>query len=130
MKNAFRILSCLLAVVFSHAALAQTRITLSQALDYWISNCEKEVVPAAEAMPEAKYSFAPTAGEFIGVRTFAEQVKHLAANNYRMAARIQGQTPTPDQEAESGPAAVRSKAEILDYLRGSFAALHRDPRRP
>jgi len=52
-------------------------------------------------------------------------VKHLAANNYRMAARMLGQTPTPDQEAETGPDAVRSKAEIIDYLKGSFVSLHR-----
>ena len=95
-----------------------------QALDFWISNTEKEVVSLAEAMPEQKYSFAPTAGEFTGVRTFAEQIKHLAANNYRMAARMLGQASTPDQETETGPDAVRSKAEILDYLKGSFAALH------
>ena len=124
MKNAFRILFCLLATT-NQIALAQTRITLSQALDYWISNCEKEVVSAADAMPEPKYSFAPTTGEFTGVRTFAEQIKHLAANNYSMASRMLGQKATPDQEAETGPDAVRSKAEILDYLKGSFAALHR-----
>ena len=68
---------------------------------------------------------APTAGEFTGARTFAEQIKHLAANNYRMAARMFGQKPTPDQEAETGPDAARSKAEILDYRKGSFGALHR-----
>ena len=59
-------------------ALSLSGITISQALDYWISNTEKEIVSAADAMPEGKYSFAPTAGEFIGVRTFAQQVKHLA----------------------------------------------------
>ena len=127
MKIAFSILSCLLISVTSNLALAQaqTRLTVSQALDFWISNCEKEVVSAADAMPEAKYFFAPTAGEFTGARTFAEQIKHLAANNYRMAARMLGQKATPDQEAETGPDAVRSRAEILDYLRGSFGALHR-----
>src|SRR5207302_208464 len=125
MKNVFRILSCLLIAATTCIALAQTKFTISQALDYWISNCEKDVVSAADAMPEAKYSFTPTAGEFAGARTFAEQIKHLAANNYRMAARMLGQKPTPDQEAETGPDAVRSKAEILDYLKGSFAALHR-----
>jgi len=125
MKNAFRILSCLLITIISYTALAQAQITISQALDYWISNCEKDVVSAADAMPEAKYSFAPTAGEFTGARTFAEQIKHLAANNYRMAERILGQKATADQEAETGPDTVRSKAEILDYLKGSFEALHR-----
>jgi len=38
------------------------------------------VVSAADAMPAEKYSYAPTAGEFTGVRTFAQQIKHLAAN--------------------------------------------------
>jgi uncharacterized damage-inducible protein DinB len=106
------------------SAPAQTTTTMSNALDFWISNTEKEVVSAADAMPEDKYSFAPTGGEFTGVRTFAEQVKHLAANNYRMAARILGQTATPDQETETGPDNVRSKAQIMGYVRGSFVALH------
>jgi hypothetical protein len=76
-------------------------------------------------MPEDKYSFAPTNGEFKGVRTFAEQVKHLAANNYRMAAKILGEKPTADQESEAGPDSVRTKGEIVAYLKGSFAALHK-----
>ena len=105
-------------------AITEGNSSLSQALDFWISNTEKEVVSAADAMPEEKYSFAPRAGEFAGARTFAQQVKHLAANNYRMAARLLGQNATPDQEAETGPVSVRSKQQILDYLKGSFSALH------
>jgi uncharacterized damage-inducible protein DinB len=99
--------------------------TVSQALDFWITNTENRVVSAAGAMPEEKYTYAPTAGEFAGVRTFAQQIKHLAANNYRMAAYILNQTPTPEQETETGPDTVQSKAQIMDYLKGSFAALHR-----
>ena len=125
MKIVSRILLCLFFSVASHLALAQTKLTVSKALDFWITNAEKEVVSAADAMPEEKYSFAPTAGEFTGARTFAQQVRHLAANNYRMAAYILTQTPTPDQESETGPDAVRSKAQIMAYLKGSFAALHR-----
>lgn len=125
MKVFCSILFGLLLVLIPQVAPAQTRPSASQALDFWISNCEKEVLSVGDAMPEAKYSFAPVAGEFSRVRTFAEQIKHLAANNYRMAARMLGQTPTPDQEAETGPDAIRSKAEIMDYLKGSFAALHR-----
>ncbi|HKV80630.1 MAG TPA: DinB family protein [Candidatus Sulfotelmatobacter sp.] len=102
----------------------QTAPTISQAIDFWITNTENEVVSAAAAMPEEKYSFAPTAGAFAGVRTFGEQVKHLAANNYRMAAHVLGQDARPDQEAETGPEDVRSKAQIMDYVRGSFLALH------
>jgi hypothetical protein len=103
---------------------ASTGITIGQALDFWISNTEKDVVSAADAMPEEKYPIRPTEGEFVGVRTFAQQVKHLAANNYRMAARVLGQPATADQEAETGPDNVQSKVQIMDYLRGSFSALH------
>jgi hypothetical protein len=92
---------------------------------FWVTNTEKEVVSAADAMPGDKYSFAPTAGEFAGARTFAQQIKHLAANNYRMAAWMLHQDATPDQEAETGPDAVRSKVQIMEYLEGSFAALHK-----
>jgi uncharacterized damage-inducible protein DinB len=126
MKIFCRILLCLFFPVMSHVAVSQTtRFTVSQSLDFWITNAEKEIVGAADAMPEEKYSFTPTAGEFTGVRTFAQQLKHLAANNYRMAANILAQTPTADQESETGPDDVRSKAQIMDYLKGSFAALHR-----
>jgi uncharacterized damage-inducible protein DinB len=105
-------------------ALAQQQ-PARQALDEWISTAEKQVVDAAEAMPAEKYSFAPTNGEFAGVRTFAEQVKHLAANNYAISARIGGRKPSADQLDESGPESVKTKPEVMEYLRGSFAALHK-----
>ena len=101
--------------------------SISQALDSWITNTERNVVPAADAMPDDRYSFAPApaSGEFTGVRTFAQQLKHLAADNYWMATLILGDTATPDMYNETGPDSVKTKAEILEYLRGSFAALHR-----
>ena len=120
-----RILLCLLFAFAGQPAQAQTKLTVSQALDFWITVTESEVVPAADAMPEEKYSFAPSGNGFTGVRTFAQQVKHLAANNYRMAAYIVGNTPTPEEESETGPDSVRSKAQIMDYLQGSFTTLHR-----
>lgn len=78
-------------------------------------------------MPADKYSFAPptTYGDFAGVRTFAQQVKHLSANNYRMAALILLQKPTTEMENETGPESVKTRAEIIEYLKGSFAALHK-----
>jgi len=107
-----------------HSEAAPIR-TVSQALDFWITNTENLVVPAADAMPAEKYSFAPTAGQFTGVRTFAQQIKHLAANNYRMAAYILNETPTPDQMSETGPDTVQSKPQIMEYVKGSFAVLRR-----
>jgi hypothetical protein len=47
--------------------------TVASVLDEQLSAVEKMVVSAAEAMPEDKYSFAPTGGEFKGVRTFGEE---------------------------------------------------------
>lgn len=120
-----RILFCLFLAAGSQVALAQSKLTVSQALDFWITHTEKLVIEAADAMPEEKYSFAPTGGEFAGVRTFGQQVKHLAANNYRMARYIVGRTPTREQESETGPDTVQSKAQIVDYAKGSFVALHR-----
>jgi uncharacterized damage-inducible protein DinB len=81
------------------------------------------IVSAADAMPADKYGFAPSDGEFKGVRTFGQQVKHLAATNHILAAAALGEPPPADAGDEVGPETVRTKAEILDYLNGSFAHL-------
>jgi uncharacterized damage-inducible protein DinB len=86
---------------------------------------EKAIVSAAEAMPADKYGFAPADGEFKGVRTFGQMVKHLSATNYILAAAALGEEPPADAGDELGPEAVRSKDEILRYLKGSFANLDR-----
>jgi hypothetical protein len=117
-------------LLLSHPAPAQMNqpagpLSVRQVIDAWVTNTENHVVPVANAMPEDKYSFAPTSGEFRNVRTFAEQLKHLAANNYRQAAVILGEKPTSDQINEHGPDSVNTKAEIVDYLKGSFASLHK-----
>ena len=84
---------------------------------------EKVIVSAADGMPADKYGFAPTDGEFKGVRTFGQMVKHLSATNYILAAAASGEKPPADAGDELGPEAVRTKAEILNYLKGSFAYL-------
>jgi uncharacterized damage-inducible protein DinB len=84
---------------------------------------EKLIVSAADAMPADKYGFAPTDGEFKGVRTFGQMVKHLSATNYILAAAALGEEPPADAGDEVGPESVRTKAEILNYLEGSFAYL-------
>ena len=83
------------------------------------------IVSAADAMPADKYAFVPTDGEFKGVRTFAQQVKHLAAANHILAAAALGEEPPAGAGDELGPENVRTKAEILDYLNGSFEHLAR-----
>lgn len=77
-------------------------------------------------MPADKYSFVPTNGEFKGVRTFAEMVKHVAANNYVDAAALLRERPPIDVgERDNGPDSVRSKAEILRFVRDSFEYLQK-----
>jgi uncharacterized damage-inducible protein DinB len=84
---------------------------------------EKLIVSAADAMPADKYGFAPTDGEFKGVRTFGQTLKHLSATNYILAAAALGEEPPADAGDELGPEAVRTKDEIVRYLKGSFVHL-------
>src|SRR6266436_7817640 len=120
---------CVLALAASTAAQnpkpAEEHRTVTMVLDRLTSNIEHEFVAAADAMPEDKYSFAPTAGEFKGVRTFAQQVKHVAAVNYIFGATILNDKPPGDLGGESRPDSVKSKAEIMQFLKDSFAYLHK-----
>ena len=99
--------------------------TVTQVLDRSVTNTEHEFTSAAEAMPEDKFEFAPTNGEFKGVRTFGEQIKHVAAVNYIFGAAILSEKVPVDVGDESGPASVKTKAEILIYLKDSFAYVHK-----
>jgi uncharacterized damage-inducible protein DinB len=94
-----------------------------RALQVFLKSVRTPIVSAADAMPAVKYGFAPTDGEFKGVRTFGQQVKHLAATNYILAAAALGEEPPAGAGDEMGPETVRTKAEILDYLNGSFEYL-------
>ena len=96
-----------------------------RALKIFAKLIEKEIVSAAEAMPADKYGFIPTDGEFKGVRTFAQQVKHLAATNHILAAAALGEEAPAGAGDEAGPVTVRTKAEILEYLKDSFAHMGR-----
>jgi hypothetical protein len=99
--------------------------TPGDAINAVLSIAEGEFVGAADAMPEDNYSFAPTKGEFKGVRTFAEEVKHVAAVNYVFGAAILSEKPPVDTGGENGPDSVKSKADIMKFLKDSFAYLHK-----
>lgn len=131
MRNNYSFLVfCLMALVAvtgaqETKAKKDERRTVTQVLDRTVANMEGEFVPAAEAMPEDKFSFAPTNGEFKGVRNFGEQVKHVAAVNYELGAAILEEKPPVDIGDESGPASMKTKSEILKYLKESFAYVHK-----
>lgn len=99
--------------------------TVTQVLDRTVSKMEHEFIPAAEAMPEDKFDFAPTDGAFKGVRNFGQQIKHVAAVNYELGAAILEQKPPMDIGDEAGPASITTKADILKYLKDSFAYVHK-----
>jgi hypothetical protein len=99
--------------------------TLTQIDDNSVSILERAVVGAADAMPESKYSFVPTNGEFKGVRTFASSVKHVAVTNYFMAAAILRENPPVDLSSANPVNSITSKADIVKYLQGSFSYLHK-----
>ena len=106
-------------------AVALQTLSIGQVMDRSLTNLEQELVPAAEALAEAKFGFAPTGGEFKGVKTFAEQVRHIASANYLFAAGIAGEKAPADLGGENGPEALKTKAEIITYLKGSFTYAHK-----
>jgi len=118
-------------ILFAVVANAQAnkpkeeRRSVTDLLNRNVSNFEHEFVPAVEAMPEDKFNFAPTNGEFKNVRTFAQQVKHVAAVNYELGGAILEQKPPVDIGDESGPASITSKDDIIKYLKDSFEYVHK-----
>jgi uncharacterized damage-inducible protein DinB len=116
---------CTVSLTQAQTPAKDEKKTISQVVDSATKRVERDFVPAAEAMPEDKYSFAPTNGEFKGVRTFAEQIKHVAATNYLVASLILGEKPPVEVNDEKGPDSVKTKAEILKYLKDSYAYAHK-----
>jgi uncharacterized damage-inducible protein DinB len=109
---------------------SQTAATIASAIDREITIAEKEVVGAAESMPEEKYNFSPeslhiSGSDYKGVRTFAEQVKHVAASNYLIWSPITGDKAPDTANDGKGPEAMKAKAEIVSFLKESFAFGHK-----
>ena len=93
--------------------------TIAESIGNSLQYAQGEFMAAAEAMPESKYSYIPTAGDFKGARSFAEQIKHVACANLGFFNEIEGKTP-PEHCEKGGPSKAASKAELLQYLRESF----------
>lgn len=114
------------AIAVNPQAKTDEKPTFAAVLDHQFSNTEKTVVPAAEAMPEDKYGFTPTQGDFKGVRDFGAEAKHMAVANFALGAAILGEKPPVDLGGgPNGPANLKSKAEIMKFLDDSFAYAHK-----
>ncbi len=81
---------------------------------------EQSFIALADAMPAASYGFKPTDGAFKDVRTFGEQVKHVACSNFAFFNEIEKKEP-PAACGTGGPHAATTKTELMAYLRESFA---------
>ena len=128
----------LAAFLGATAALGQTPAaatptpptTVAAAVDAQISRIEKLVTEAAEAMPEEKYSFSPESlkipgSEYDGVRSFGLQVRHIAASNYAYWAPLTSEAVPDNFKGGVGPDTLRTKAEILRFLKDSYALGHK-----
>jgi uncharacterized damage-inducible protein DinB len=96
--------------------------TIPDSINLIWSNLEHDFTALADAMPEDKWSFKPAQGAFKDVRTFAEQVKHVACANEAWAKQISGEQP-PARCDLGGPNPAKTKSEIMAYLRSSFAMM-------
>lgn len=100
-----------------------TALAPSQVYGKLLANMEKEFVDAAEAMPEDKYEYVPTTGEFKGVRSFGSQVKHVAESNYYFFWG-DAYTEAGDKAKSDAIEKLTSKAEIVQALKDSFKLAH------
>jgi hypothetical protein len=130
-------------LIFAAAALGQStknavaasapqtqELTIAAIVDREISNVEKQVVDVAEAMPEEKFNFTPESmnipgDDYKGVRTFAVQVKHVAASNYFIWSPLTGDSLPEGLKDGNGPQNLKTKAEIISFLKDSFALGHK-----
>jgi uncharacterized damage-inducible protein DinB len=104
--------------------------TVASVVDRQVTNVEKLILDVADAMPEEKYGFSPEAlklpgAEYKGVRSFGVQLRHIAASNNILWAQLTGEKLPDDYKGGNGPEALRSKAEILKFLKDSYALGHR-----
>ena len=84
-------------------------------LHQW-SEIGEKVVQLAEQFPEEKYDFRPVAG----VRTFADQLRHVAFWNTYVAKTVRGEKVDPKVN-ELPKADYPSKAAIVKALKSSLA---------
>ena len=93
--------------------------TIADSVGRSLAYTERSFLEVAEAMPENKYSFVPSGGNFEGARSFAEQVKHVACAQFAFFNEFEGKKP-PDDCEKGGHDPAKTKAELIKYLKDSF----------
>ena len=121
---------CLRTASAAQAQPSQSPPTIASMVDRQISSVEKQITEAAEAMPEDKFNFSPESlnipgADYKGVRTFALQVRHIAASNYALWSPLTGERFPKDFLGGNGPENLKTKGDIMKFLKDSFALGHK-----
>jgi len=100
------------------------------AIDRQFNKIERDILSSAEAMPEDKFNFTPESlnipnSDFKGVRTFAGQIMHLATDNILIWSAITNAPVRTDIEDVNGPKNIKTKKEVIEYLKSSFDIGHK-----
>jgi len=108
---------------------AGTQMSPVQAQDELLNLFEHEFMGVAQAMPQEKYGFAPASTSFTtqgvnfdGVRTFAQEISHVAQTNYYFASKILGEKAPVDTESIQS---LTTKEDLLKAAADSFAYAHK-----
>jgi len=132
MRLQFAMACCLLGVSSMAAQISSTgkTVTPAEAINSQLQLVESEMMGAVKAMPADKYGFAPSQAifapgqktEFATVRTFVQQVTHVAEANYFFFNGVSGLKPDTDMQ---GLLKITTKDEAVAALAGSFAFGHK-----
>jgi uncharacterized damage-inducible protein DinB len=112
--------------IFINICFGQQPPAFSSAVERQFKKIEADIVTTAEAMPERRFYFTPENlhiknSDFKGVRTFAGQIMHLATDNILIWSAMTGDSVRADITDVNGPKSIKTKADILKYLKSSFA---------
>ena len=103
--------------------------TIAGVVDRQVTQLEKQTLDLVEAMPEDKFDFTPTnlntKDSRDPVRSFALEVKHMATGNFAFWTPLTGDAMPAGIKGPNGPDELKTKAEIIKYLKDSFALGHK-----
>lgn len=118
------------AQMSSGSAGATVMVSPAKTFEGSLSMFEGRVMGVVNAMPADKYNFAPSQAifkaeqttKFDTVRTFGQQVKHLAQTNYFVFGAASGLKPEVDVKAIDD---LTEKDQIVAALEASFVFAHK-----
>jgi uncharacterized damage-inducible protein DinB len=118
------LLLCLLLtfpVLHLQAAYAQDSFQtegLWEGYDGEWGHVSQQLIALAEAIPADKYSWRPAPG----VRSVSEVIMHIALANFYLLS-VTGPKMPPDMTSENLEKTVTKKADVIDWLKRSLAAV-------